>query len=216
MRVIVVGCGRLGSALAVELARKGNAVTVVDTNRAAFQRLGAGFPGKTIEGVGFDRELLERAGIADVDAVVATTGNDDANALIGRIGRTRFRVPQVIARLHNDRQAHLYRSLGVHPVSTITWGVDRICELLTYQQFETVLTMGDSDLDLVRVEAPTLLVGTPVSALTVPGEIQLVSIERGASAFIPISGTRIHDRDILCFAVMSASKPRLTSMLGRG
>lgn len=214
MKIIVIGCGKLGSGLAVELARRGHAVIVVDSKAAAFERLGASFPGKTIEGIGFDREVLESAGIGQVDAVVATTGSDDANAVIGRLSRTRYRVPQVIARLHDARQAHLYRSLGVHPVSTITWGVDRICELLSFQQFEAMLTIGDSDLELVRVEAPTLLVGTPVSALTVAGEIQVVSIERGARAFIPISGTRVHDRDVLCLAVMSASKPRLKSMLG--
>lgn len=214
MKIIVIGCGKLGSGLAVELARRGHAVIVVDSKAAAFERLGASFPGKTIEGIGFDRDVLESAGIGQVDAVVATTGSDDANAVIGRLSRTRYRVPQVIARLHDARQAHLYRSLGVHPVSTITWGVDRICELLSFQQFEALLTIGDSDLELVRVEAPTLLVGTPVSALTVAGEIQVVSIERGARAFIPISGTRVHDRDVLCLAVMSASKPRLKSMLG--
>lgn len=214
MKIIVIGCGKLGSGLAVELARRGHAVTVVDSKAAAFERLGASFPGKTIEGIGFDRDVLESGGIGQVDAVVATTGSDDANAVIGRLSRTRYRVPQVIARLHDARQAHLYRSLGVHPVSTITWGVDRICELLSFQQFEALLTIGDSDLELVRVEAPTLLVGTPVSALTVAGEIQVVSIERGARAFIPISGTRVHDRDVLCLAVMSASKPRLKSMLG--
>ena len=214
MKIIVIGCGKLGSGLAVELARRVHAVIVVDSKAAAFERLGASFPGKTIEGIGFDRDVLESAGIGQVDAVVATTGSDDANAVIGRLSRTRYRVPQVIARLHDARQAHLYRSLGVHPVSTITWGVDRICELLSFQQFEAMLTIGDSDLELVRVEAPTLLVGTPVSALTVAGEIQVVSIERGARAFIPISGTRVHDRDVLCLAVMSASKPRLKSMLG--
>ena len=119
--------------------------------------------------MGFDRDILEAAGITRVDAVVAITGNDDANALIGRIGRTRYHVPQVIARLHNPRQAHLYRSLGVRPFSTISWGVERICELLSFQRFESVLTMGDSDLDLVRVDVPTLLVGTPVSALSAAG-----------------------------------------------
>lgn len=215
MKVIVIGCGKLGSSLALELARRGNDVTVVDTNAAAFQRLGAGFHGRTIEGVGFDRDVLEAAGISRVDALVATTGSDDANALIGRIGRSRFRVPQVIARLHDARQAHLYRSLGVQPVSTITWGVDRICELLSFEQDEAVLTLGDSELDLVRIEVPALLVGAPVSALTAIGEIQVVAIERGAHAFIPISGTRLRGGDILCFAVMSASKPRLKSMLGR-
>lgn len=215
MKVIVVGCGKLGSSLAIELVRRGNVVTVVDTDPVAFQRLGAGSSARTIEGVGFDREVLEDAGIAGVDAVVATTGSDDANALIGRIGRARYRVPQVIARLHDPRQAHLYRSLGVHPVSTISWGTERICEMLSFQPLEAVLTMGDSDVELLRVEAHALLVGTPVRALTVAGEIQVVSIERGARAFIPISGTTVHDRDLLCFAVMSASKPRLRSMLGQ-
>jgi trk system potassium uptake protein len=215
MKVIVIGCGKLGSGLALELVRKGNSVTVVDTNPESFQRLGDGFHGRRIEGVGFDRDILEDAGISQVDALVATTGSDDANALIGRIARTRYHVPQVIARLHDARQAHLFRSLGLHPVTTIRWGVERICELLSFHQFEAVLTMGDSDLELVRVEAPTLLVGTPVSALSVAGEILVVSIERGARAFIPISGTRIHERDVLYLAVSSASKPRLKSMLGR-
>ena len=215
MRVIVVGCGKLGSSLALELAHRGHDVTVVDTAPHTFRRLGAAFPGRTVEGVGFDRDILEAAGIATVDAVVATTGSDDANALIGRIGRTRYRVPQVIARLHDPRQGHLYRSLGVQPITTIASGVDRICQLLSFEHFEAVLTMGDNDLDLVRIEVPTLLVGAPVSALTAIGEFHIVSIERGNRAFIPTPATKLDDGDILCFAVMTASKPRLKSMLGR-
>ncbi len=215
MKVIVIGCGKLGSGLALELARRGNDVTAIDANPLAFQRLGAGFVGRTIEGVGFDRDVLESAGIGKVDAVVATTDSDDANALIGRVARSRFGVPHVIARLHDARQGHLYRSLGVQPVSTITWGVDRICELLSHERFEAVMTMGDDDLELVRTEVPALLVGAQVSTLTVMGEIHVVSVERGSHAFLPISGTRLHAGDILSFAVMSASKPRLKSMLGR-
>jgi len=215
MKVIVVGCGKLGSALALELARRGHGVTVVDIAPDAFARLGAGFEGRTIHGVGFDRDVLEDAGIKRVDAIVAMTDSDDANALIGRIGRTRYRVPQVISRLHDARQAHLYRSLGVHPVSTITWGVDRICELLSFHQFEEVLTLGDGEVEIVRADAPTLLIGTAVSGLNVPGEIQVVAIERGSHAFTPLSGSTLHDRDILSIAVMSTSKPRLKTMLGR-
>ncbi|MFZ0531047.1 MAG: TrkA family potassium uptake protein [Propionicimonas sp.] len=215
MKVIVIGCGKLGSSLALELDRRSDDVTVVDVNPHAFRRLGAGFSGRTVEGVGFDRDVLETAGIGRVDGLVATTGSDDANALIGRIGRTRFHVPRVIARLHDARQGHLYRTLGVQPVSTITWGVDRICELLSFERFEAVLTLGDSDLDLIRMEVPALLVGKPVSALTAVGEIQIVSIERGTHAFIPVSGTRLLAGDLLFFAVMAASRPRLTSMLGR-
>ena len=215
MKVIVIGCGKLGSGLALELARRGNDVTAVDVDPLAFQRLGTGFAGRTVEGVGFDRDVLQRAGVGKVDAVVATTDSDDANALIGRIARSRFGVPHVIARLHDARQGHVYRSLGVQPVSTVTWGVDRICELLSHERFEAVMTMGDNDLELVRTEVPALLVGAPVSRVTAVGEIQVVAVERGSHAFIPTSGTRLHAGDVLSFAVMSASKPRLKSMLGR-
>lgn len=215
MRVIVIGCGELGSSLALELARRHDDVTVVDITPEAFRRLGAGFTGRTIQGVGFDRDILETAGIASVDAVVATTGSDDANALIGRIGRSRYRVPQVIARLHDARQGHLYRSLGVQPVTTVAWGVDRICQLLSAEHFDAVLTMGDNDLDLVRIEIPTLMVGAPVSSLTAIGEFHVVSIERGTRAFIPTSATRFCEGDVVFFAVMTASRPRLKSMLGR-
>jgi trk system potassium uptake protein len=215
MKVIVFGCGKLGSSVALELARRRHDVRVVDTNPRAFTRLGHAFAGRTVEGVGFDREVLEEAGIGTVDAVVATTGSDDANALIGRVARSRYGVPRVIARLYDTRQASVYRSLGVQPVSSVAWGVNRICELLSFERFQSVLTIGDSDVDLVRIEVPRLLVGSPVSALTVSGEIGVVSIERGMHAFMPISGTRLHEGDILCFAVMAASKPRLKSMLGR-
>ena len=89
MKIIVIGCGKLGSGLAAELARRGHAVPVIDTSAAAFDRRGANFPGKTVRGVGFDRAVLGSAGIGQVDAVVATTGSDDANAVIGRMSRTR-------------------------------------------------------------------------------------------------------------------------------
>lgn len=216
MKVIIVGCGKLGSSLALELARRRNSPTVIDLDPRAFRRLGPDFPGRTVAGVGFDRTVLEAAGIRHVDAVVASAGSDDVNALVGRIARSRYRVPQVIARLHDPRQAQLYRSLGVHSVSTISWGVTRICEMLNFRQFDTLQTMGETDVELVTVEVPTLLVGAPVSALTVLGEIQVVSVERGSRAFIPTAGTILHDEDVLYLAVMRASKPHLRSMLGKG
>lgn len=122
MNVIIVGCGKLGSSLALELARRRHSPTVVHIDPRAFRRLGPDFPGRTVPGPGFDRVILESAGIARVDSVVSTAGSDDVNALVGRIARSRYRVPQVIARLHDPRQAQLYRSLGVHSVSTVIWG----------------------------------------------------------------------------------------------
>lgn len=215
MKVIVIGCGKLGSHVARELEARGDTVVAVDTDQAAFRRLGADFRGRTVLGTGFDRAVLDQAGIDEVDAVVATTSSDEANGLIGLVGRDRFHVPRVIARLHDANQARLYRSLGVGTISTTAWGVDRICEMLSFEQLDTAMVIGDSDVELVRVEAPTLLVGRPVSVLLAIGEVQVVCVERDAHAFLPTRGTQVHAGDILWCMVMTTSKPRLKSMLGQ-
>lgn len=88
--------------------------------------------------------------------------------------------------------------------------------MLSFRQFDTLQTMGDSDAELVTVQVPPLLVGSPVSSLTVLGEIQVVSVERGSRAFIPTAGTILHDEDVLCLAVTKASRAHLRSILGKG
>jgi trk system potassium uptake protein TrkA len=214
MKVIIVGCGKMGSGLALSLTRKGHAVTIIDIDPAAFQLLGQGFTGKTIVGVGFDRDILEEARIGIADAVIACSKNDDANALFGRIARNHYKVPHIISRLYDPRRAEIYRSLGIQTISTTTWGVLRAIEMLNFGQLDSVLTIGDSDAEIIRIETPSLLISRTVNELTVMGEIQVVAITRGNKTFLPTLGTAFKQNDIIYVSVMASSEKRLEALLG--
>lgn len=214
MKVIIVGCGKLGSGLAKALVRKGNQVTIIDRNADAFELLGKDFQGETIVGMGYDRDILEQANIRRVDAVISCSKSDEANALIGKLARDVYHVPRVISRLYDPRRAEIYRSLGIQTLSTTTWGVQRAMEMLSYDKLDSVLTIGDSQVEVVRAETPALLVGRPVSELTVYGEIHVVAVIRSNKVFLPSEGTELHQGDVIYIAVLASSANRLKTLLG--
>ena len=214
MRVIIVGCGKLGSGLARVLVQKGHTVTIIDKKPEAFDLLGKDYTGEKIVGIGFDKDVLEKAKIQKADAIVACSKSDEANALIGRLARNVYKVPRVISRLYDPRKAEIYRSLGIQTISTTTWGVSHAVELLSYSQFDSILTLGDGQVELIRIETPALLVGKTLHELSVIGEIQVVAISRNNKAILPTMGTALQKHDIVYLAVLAASKKRLKSMLG--
>lgn len=214
MKVLIVGCGRLGRGLARELDRKGVDVTMIDKDPEKLEHLHAPYKGQTQVGVGFDQDVLEAAGIMRADALVATTDNDETNALIARIARNHYKVPRVIARLYDPRKAAIYTALGIQTISTTSWGIQRGLEMLSYTQMDNVLTLGESDVSLVRVEVPALLAGRPVQDLTRPGEVHVMSIGRANSAFIPTLGTTMQSGDVLYIAVATSAFGKLKIALG--
>jgi len=214
MKVIIVGCGRMGSGLAINLSKRGDNVVVVDTNPDSFILLGEKFTGKTVVGVGFDRDVLEKAEISRTDAVVVCTNSDETNALIGRISRNIFKVPHVISRLYDPRKAEIYRSFGIQTISTTTWGIQRATEMISYAGLDSVLTIGNSEVEIVRVEIPPLLVGRSVNELTIIGEIQVISITRANKSFLPTRGTEFENDDVIFLALYSKSASRLKQLLG--
>jgi len=107
MKIIIVGCGRMGSGLAQELSLSGHDITVIDSDSNSFFRLGNNFKGKSIKGIGFDRDILIEAGIERADAIAALTSNDEANAVVARMSREIFRVPKVIAGLTENPKAEI-------------------------------------------------------------------------------------------------------------
>lgn len=214
MKAIIVGCGKLGSGLAHNLIKKGYNVTVIDSSPEAFDLLGKDFKGKTIVGIGFDKEVLEKAQIQLADAIIACSKSDDANALIGRIARNIYKVPRVISRLYDPRRAEIYRSLGIQTISTTTWGIERATEMLSYNQFDNVLTLGNHNIELIRIETPALLEGRTVNELTVIGEVQVVAISRKNETFMPTSGAILQKDDIIYISVLTKSINRLKALLG--
>lgn len=214
MKVIIVGCGKLGSGLAKVLVKKGNQVTVIDSDPETFELLNPEFSGETLVGVGFDRDVLEKANIRRADAIIACSKSDEANALIGKIARDIYRVPRVISRLYDPKRAEIYRSLGIQTLSTTAWGVQRAVEMLSYDDLDSVMTIGESQVEIIRAEVPALLVGRTVKELTVYGEIQVVAINRSNKPFLPAQGTVFQKGDIVFIALLASSAKRLKTLLG--
>jgi trk system potassium uptake protein TrkA len=215
MKIIVVGCGRLGSGLAQKLALRNHVVTVVDTDPLALERLGPNFRGQTILGVGFDREVLLKAGIERADCLAAVTASDDANVVAARMASQVFHVPKVIARLYDPRKAEIYKRLGLLTISPIVWGINHIADLVCHAPLETVLSLG-SEVDVIQAEAPPQLVGRTVRDLTILGEIHVVTVTRGGKTFLPTQGTAFQDGDLLHLAVLTTATDRLKELLASG
>jgi trk system potassium uptake protein len=214
MKIIIIGCGRVGAGLARALGERGHSVTIIDKDPLAFEKLGDKFKGKTITGVGFDRDVLLKAGIERADGLAAVTSSDEANIVAARIARDIFHVPQVVARLYDIRQAEIYKRLGLHTIAPTEWGIHRIADLLLFSPLDTVFGIGSGDVELVEAEVPHLMVGKTVRDLTVTGEIHIVSITRANKTFLPTPGTIFWQEDLLHLAVLKKSTTRLRELLG--
>ena len=214
MKFLIIGCGRVGAGLAKILAGGGHAVAVVDKDPSAFDKLGDKFKGQTYTGIGFDREVLQSAGIERADGLAAVTASDEANVVAARIARDIFRVPRVVARLYDVRRAEIYKRLGLQTIAPTAWGINRIADLLLYSPLEVICTIGSGDVELVEVEMPPMLAGKTVRDLTVSGEIHVVAITRATKTMLPTLGTVFKEGDLLHLAVLASSSNRLNEMLG--
>ena len=212
MRIIIIGCGRMGAGLARTLRGRGHTVTLVDRDPAAFDLLGPSFKGHTVVGVGFDREVLLRAGIERADGLAAVTASDETNVVAARLARIMFRVPRAVARLYDPRKAEIYRRLGVQTISTTAWGIHRIAELLGYSQFDAIASLGSGAVDLVEVAVQHPLVGRAVEQMAIPGEVHVVAISRAGTTFLPTLGTRFQEGDLVHLSVLATSIERLKAL----
>lgn len=214
MKVIVMGCGRIGSQVSLALDQQGHDVTVIDHDANAGGRLAKGFKGRVITGLGFDREVLESAGIEHAEAFVAASQSDNANIVAARIARTIFHVPRVVARLYDPRRAEIYQRLGLTTISSTTWGAERIRQVLTHTDLDVWNTFGRGEVSIISIDVPTTLIGRSLAQINIPGEVMVIAITRDDTALMPISGTEFQDGDLLHLAVISTAMTRLEELLG--
>jgi trk system potassium uptake protein TrkA len=130
LKIVILGCGRVGARLATQLDEAGNEVTIIDRNQDSFVRLGTDYHGEMILGTGIDEDVLRKAGIEHADAFIAVTNGDNTNAMAAQIAMLVFNVPRVVARLYDPIRDETYRTLGLETVSPTNIGVQRIMELI--------------------------------------------------------------------------------------
>lgn len=213
MRLIVVGCGRVGARLSRQMSAEGHDVTVVDKSAPAFKRLGREFAGRTITGVGFDRDVLRAAGIEQADAFAAVTNGDNSNYIAASVARDTFRVPQVIARIYDPQREAIYRELGIRTISSTSWAVNTIKRILTSTELMASAQFGSGEVEITEIPIGGRLVGRSTRDLAVPGEIMPVAIVRRGRAFLPTPGVVFEEGDVLHVAVLATAASLLESMV---
>jgi len=120
MKVVIMGCGRVGARLAGLLDTDGHSVTILDTDAYSFRRLPPDFKGTALVGNGLDQEILKRAGIEETDTFVAVTQGDNRNVMAAQIAKHIFNVPKVVCRIYDPLRQELYSTLGLETLGPTT------------------------------------------------------------------------------------------------
>lgn len=214
MKIIIVGYGRLALGLAVELSQQGEDVTVISSTPEFSKQLGENFTGEVIEGVEFDKDILEKAGIKRTDSLIACTRSDETNALVSRIARNYYKVPKVIARLYDRGKVDIYNALGIQVIATTQWGIARTKELLTFNTIESVMSIGgNSPVEIIRIAVPSILVGRTIREVFPMEDVRIVAISRENQSFIPSDSQVLEEQDIVYLSVLSDSLDNVTRAL---
>ena len=214
MNIIVVGCGRVGAQLANRLSQRGHHVTVVDVVSTAFESLGAGFRGRTLEGDVLTQDLLRRAGIEQADGLAAVTNSDTLNVVVGHVARSIYHVSQVVCRNYEPRYRSLYETFNLQEISSAIWGAQRIEEMLEDVTLRTVFSAGDGEVEVYEVMVPHVWHGRPLNELL--GDCACpVALTRAGKASIPAPDARLEFGDILALSATFDGIEKLRHRIGQ-
>ena len=197
MHIVIMGCGRVGSTLAHILEDNGHSVAVIDRDPQAFRRLRAGFRGRRVTGIGFDRDVLEEAGIASAAAFVAVSSGDNSNIISARVARETFGIENVVARIYDPRRAEVYQRLGIPTVATVRWTADQILRRLLPEGAEPLWRDPTGEVVLAELDAGRAWVGDKVAALEEAAGTRVAFITRMGEALVPQADTVIQDGDVV-------------------
>ncbi len=214
MQIIIMGCGRVGSQTANLLSEAGHNISIIDIDEKSFSRLGRNFKGKKILGFGYDKEVLEKAGIEEADAFAALTPGDNRNIVGALIAKKEYRVPIVVARIYDPTRAIVYNKLGITTISPTRWGANKIKELICYNDINSLLSLGNGEVEIIEIEVPQSITGFTYEKINAPGEIMVTAVTRLGRAFVPVGGTVIKAGDIMLVSVASESISKLKGFLG--
>ena len=207
-----MGNGRVGSELSNALVGEHD-VSIIDKNPEAFHAYPPGEGARKIVGLGFDRDVLEDAGIKEAEAFVAVSSGDNSNIVSARVALEHYHVPKVVARIYDPRRADIYERLNIPTVSTTRWGVKQMILMLTHPGEEIKETLAAGDLFRMRVEIPSHLVGKSISSLNMEGKILVAGVDRGGKGFIPVASSTFQEGDYAAVVVQKDALELLEELL---
>ncbi|OIQ70968.1 Trk system potassium uptake protein TrkA [mine drainage metagenome] len=210
---VIMGCGRVGSALAHSLEDAGHTVAIIDQNKEAFRRLGAHFKGRTITGVGFDRDTLLEASIEGAHAFAAVSNGDNSNIIAARVVRETFGVENVVARIYDPGRAEIYERLGIPTVATVRWTADRVLRRLLPGGSQTEFRDASGSVRLVEMHVDPSWVGQRAFSVEERTSARLAYLTRLGSGFLPDEKTIIQEGDLIHVLLAEADLEQVEDVL---
>ena len=211
-----MGCGRVGSTLTHSLEERGHSTAVIDSNPDAFRRLGPGFSGLTVTGLGFDRDVLIKAGIEKADGFAAVSSGDNSNIISARVAREQFKVVTVVARIYDPGRAEVYERLGVPTVATVPWAADQVLRRLVPAGSEPAWRDQSGDVRLDLIYAPFNWVGHRINQLEQAAGVRVAYLTRLGSGLIATPDTVIQEGDYLSLFMREDSADNAHATLEAG
>jgi trk system potassium uptake protein TrkA len=192
-----MGCGRVGSTIALSLEAADHSVAIVDQDTTAFRRLDHRFKGKQVVGIGFDRDTLSEAGIEQASAFAAVSSGDNSNIIAARVARETFGVQNVVARIYDPRRAEVYSRLGIPTVATVRWTADSILRRLLPEGGRSEWTDPTGHIALCEIAYELGWVGRSVAHIQEATEARVAFLTRYGEVILPTSDTSLQDGDQL-------------------
>jgi trk system potassium uptake protein TrkA len=216
VHIVIMGCGRVGSTLALALEAKGHDVSVVDQEADAFRRLGAAFTGKRVVGVGFDQETLLEAGIEQAGAFAAVSSGDNSNIISARLAREQFGVENVVARIYDPARAEVYERLGIPTVATVSWTADQILRKVLPPGSEPLWRDPSGHVALARVSVNSRWIGQPTAKLEAASGARIAFLTRLGEGILPHADTVLQEGDLVHVLLREDTAARAEAVFGAG
>ena len=211
-----MGCGRVGSALARCLEDRNHTVSVIDSNPDAFRRLGPSFNGTKVTGIGFDQDVLERAGIEKADAFAAVSSGDNSNIIAARVARETFGIQQVVARIYDPGRAEVYQRLGITTVATVKWTADQVLRRLLPAGAEPDFRDPSGTIRVDHVPVNEVWVGDRTVQFQSQSGSRIAWIDRLGEGMIPDRETVIQEGDLLHLVMREENAERVYAVYNDG
>ncbi|HEX2551567.1 MAG TPA: TrkA family potassium uptake protein [Nocardioidaceae bacterium] len=216
MHVVIMGCGRVGSTLARSLEDRSHTVSIIDSNPDAFRRLGPTFAGTKVTGVGFDQDVLERAGIDRADAFAAVSSGDNSNIIAARVARETFGIQQVVARIYDPGRAEVYQRLGITTVATVKWTADQVLRRLLPAGAEPDFRDPSGTIRVDQVPASEAWVGHRTVDFQSQSKSRIAWIDRLGEGMLPTRESVIQEGDLLHLVMREENAERVYEVFNNG
>ncbi len=197
-----MGCGRVGASLARAIERAGHEVAVIDQDESSFRRLGTTFEGRTVTGVGFDRDTLRAAGIENAYAFAAVSSGDNSNILAARVAREKYGVEHVVARIYDPGRAEIYQRLGIPTVATVKWTSDQMVRRLLPQGHVPEFTDPSGKVVIAEMPISSAWIGRRISEIEDATGGRTAYLTRLGDGLLPGPDTVYQEGDLLHLALL--------------